>query len=104
MMSWSSNRRTPMNLKITGLSLACGLALAACGDKSPPPASAPDAPASTQAPATGSAAPAAQTPAPDTTPATTPAPDASTPPAADAGAAPADGKPEAVVSNCSTTI
>jgi predicted small lipoprotein YifL len=28
-----------MNMKITGLSLACALALAACGDKSPPPAS-----------------------------------------------------------------
>ena len=89
-----------MNLKITGLSLACALALAACGDKSPPPASAPDAPASAPAPVTEPAAPAAQTPAP----ATAPAPDASTPPAADAGAAPADGKPEAVVSNCSTTI
>lgn len=89
-----------MNMKITGLSLACALALAACGDKSPPPASTPDAPASAPAPVTEPAAPAAQTPAP----ATTPAPDASTAPAADAGAAPADGKPEAVVSNCSTTI
>ncbi|MGY1409831.1 MULTISPECIES: azurin [unclassified Luteimonas] len=89
-----------MNMKITGLSLACALALAACGDKSAPPSSAPDAPATTPAPVTEPAAPAAEMPAP----VATPAPDASTAPAADAGTAPADGKAEAVVSNCSTTI
>jgi len=89
-----------MNMKTTGLGLACALALAACGDQSAPPSAAPDAPATTPAPVTEPAAPAAEMPAP----AATPAPDASTPPAAGADTAAAGGKPEAVVSNCSTTI
>jgi len=89
-----------MNMKITGLGLACALALAACGDQPAPPSPAPDAPATTPAPVTEPAAPAAEMPAP----AATPAPDASTPPAAGADTAAAGGKPEAVVSNCSTTI
>ena len=103
-----------MNLKITGLSLACALALAACGDSSPPPASTPDAPATTPAPVADPAPPAGQMPAPATTPApdagTAPAADAAAPvadaaaPAAGAAAAPANGKAEAVVSNCATTI
>ena len=73
-------------LKITALAMTCAMALAACGNDSPPPAPAATPPA---------AAPAAPAPA-DAPPATAPAPVAQAP----AG----DGKPAAVVSNCATTI
>lgn len=79
-----------MNVKITLLTAACALALAACGDKSPP--AAPAAPATT-APATttpSATAPAETAPA-ETTPAST------TPTAAPAGGA-------AVVTDCATEI
>ncbi|KIQ97015.1 azurin [Lysobacter sp. A03] len=76
-----------MNVKITVLTAACALALAACGDKSPPPA--PAAPATT-APAT--TAPAETAPA-ETTPA------ASTTASAPVGAGGA-----AVVNDCATEI
>lgn len=79
-----------MNAKITALSMACALALAACGDDSPPPAQ-DTAPVAT-APAT--TAPA--TTAPPAAPADFPVP---TP-----GTSPADEKPAAVVTDCSTTI
>jgi len=93
-----------MHVKTASLAIACALVLAACGDKSPPaepasaPAPAPDAPATTPPPVTEPAAPAAQTPAPAM------APDAGAPAAVDTGTAPADGRMEAVVSNCSTSI
>ena len=73
-------------LKITALAMTCAMALAACGNDSPPPAPAATPPA---------AAPAAPAPA-EAPPATAPAPVAQAP----AG----DGKPAAVVSNCATTI
>ena len=79
-----------MNVKITLLTAACALALAACGDKSPP--AAPAAPATT-APATttpSATAPAETAPA-ETTPAST------TPTAAPVGGA-------AVVTDCATEI
>ena len=76
-----------MNVKITVLTAACALALAACGDKSPPPA--PATPATT-APAT--TAPAETAPA-ETTPA------ASTTASAPVGAGGA-----AVVNDCATEI
>lgn len=75
-----------MNLKITALSMTCALALAACGSDSPPPAQdamPPDAAPATTAPPP---APAAEAPAPI------------------AGTTPADDKPAAVVSDCSTKI
>ncbi|QOW20536.1 azurin [Lysobacter ciconiae] len=79
-----------MNVKITLLTAACALALAACGDKSPP--SAPAAPATT--------APATTTPS-TTTPAET-APAETTPASTTPTAAPAGGA--AVVTDCATEI
>lgn len=79
-----------MTVKITLVTAACALALAACGDESPPPAQDTATPAATPT----DTAPAA-TPAP--TPATT-APAAQTPAAAPAGG----DKPAAVVTDCST--
>lgn len=73
-----------MNLKLTALSMTCALVLAACGNDSAPPA---------QDTTTPAAAPAATAPAPAVE---APAPVAATPAA--------DGKPAAVVSDCSTTI
>ena len=72
-----------MNLKITALSVACALALAACGNESAPADQAEATPAA--APADTAAAPAAE-------------------PTQAAAAAPTDGKPAAVVTDCSTTI
>lgn len=71
-----------MNLKITALSVACALALAACGNESAP---------ADQTEATTAAAPAdtAAAAAADPTP---------------AAATPTDVKPAAVVTDCSTTI
>ncbi|QCO67555.1 azurin [Luteimonas yindakuii] len=87
-----------MNLKLTTLSLTCALALAACGDNTSQQAS------DTSAPATPPAAVEPATPAAGgdigTQDATAPA---ATPAATDT-AAPASGKPDAVVSNCATTI
>ena len=88
-----------MNIRITMIAAACALALAACGDESTPaapetasPAATPTepapAPADAATPTTGTPAPAAGTAAPDT------------PAAAPAG----EGKPAAVVENCSTEI
>lgn len=77
-----------MNIKITLLTAACALALSACGDKSPPPAT----PA-----ATPPAAPA------DTMPAETPPPASETPPAP-ASKAPEKGSKVAVVTDCETEI
>lgn len=95
-----------MNAKITTLGIACALALAACGDRSPPAADQHAPPAAEPAQAPASAAPPAAT-SDATTPAT-PAtgatgPDSAVPPA-DATTATGDAKPAAVVSNCSTTI
>ena len=73
-------------IKITALAMTCAIALAACGNDSPPPAPAATTPAE---------APAAPAPT-DAPPAIVPAPVAQTP----AG----DGKPAAVVSDCATTI
>lgn len=75
-----------MNVKITVLTAACALALAACGDKSPPPT--PAAPATT--------APATTAPAETAPPAETPPAPASTAPAPAGGAA--------VVTDCATEI
>ena len=72
--------------KITALAMTCAIALAACGNDSPPSAPAATAPA---------ASPAAPSPA-DAPPADAPTPAAQAP----AG----DGKPAAVVSGCATTI
>ena len=81
-----------MNIKPTVMTLACALALAACGNDAPPPevgdtpAAAPAEPVATATPppAADATAPAAQAPA---------------------AAAPAgDGKPAATVSNCRTEI
>lgn len=73
-----------MKLKLTLLATSCALLLSACGDR------AVDAPAPT---------PAAE-PAPATAAPTEPAPPAPTEPVA----APADGKPAAVVADCATEI
>lgn len=80
-----------MHTRIIFLAAACGLTLAACGDK---------------APDTATEAPAATTePAPAATATAEPAPAATTAPAA-AAAAPAPGsdKPAAVVADCATVI
>ncbi|TYT27449.1 azurin [Luteimonas viscosa] len=77
-------------MKTTTLGIACALALAACGENSPPPAPEPPPPASTPAPT----APAPVEPA-------APAAEA---PAATADTVPGDAKPAAEVSDCSTTI
>lgn len=84
-----------MYIKSASLAAACALALAACGDRSPPPT--PDAPA-TPAPATTPASPDGNAPAPGAATGPDPAPSP-----ADGEATP-DGKPAAVVENCSTTI
>ncbi len=84
-----------MNTKMTILALACGLALAACSDKSPPPTATDVAPSATV-----------------TAPMEAPVPAASSPaemPAATATASPAampaaDGKATAVVTDCATEI
>lgn len=90
-----------MTIRITLIAAACALSLAACGDRTPPPATdtaatpttptepAPAAPAPTEP-----AAPAGTPPAADTTTPATPAP-AATPPT---------DKPAAVVNNCATEI
>lgn len=96
-----------MNVKITSLSIACALALAACGGDNTPPAQDTGTPAATPAtdaqPVDTATAPAAtpMQPAGQSTPPQT-TPDATAAPATDTAAA--DGKPEAVVNNCSTTI
>ena len=73
-----------MNLRLTALSITCALALAACGDTSPPPVQ--DTMPAAAPVVTEPAAPAAEAPAPVAATGTT------------------DGKPAAVVSDCSTTI
>lgn len=75
-----------MNIRIALLSASCALALMACSDKAPAPAeSAAPAPTATEAaPATATAS---ETPAAGSTP-----------------AASSNGKPAAVVANCSTEI
>lgn len=72
-----------MNLKITALSMTCALALAACGNETPPPAQDATPPAAAPAATT---APAPATPAPVAQP------------------SPAGEKPAAVVADCATTI
>lgn len=76
-----------MNIKLTLLTTACALTLAACGDRSPPPAPEPAAPAATPEPA-----PAPTPPPADEAPAAAPAP------------APGADKPAAVVNDCATEI
>src|SRR5207342_1055046 len=87
-----------MNTRPVLLTIACVLALSACG-KSPPPAKeTATAPATTPEPAP------AETPPATTAPTPTPA---ETPPAATEAPTPApatESKPAAVVSNCGTTI
>ncbi|GAB3368039.1 hypothetical protein GCM10027431_12780 [Lysobacter rhizosphaerae] len=89
-----------MNTRTVLLTIACVLALSACGKSPPPAAETATPPATTPEPAP------AETP-PATTAAPTPAP-AETPPAAtEAAATPApaaESKPAAVVANCGTTI
>lgn len=75
-----------MNIKITALTIACVVALAACGKEPQPPAQE----------TTPTAAPAATTPPAEAPAATAPAPAAETPAA--------DAKPAAVVSDCATSI
>lgn len=81
-----------MYAKSATLAIACAFALAACGDKTTP---APDTTA-TPAPATTPASPAGNAPAPGAATGPDPVPAA--------GQASANGKPEATVANCSTTI
>jgi azurin len=91
-----------MNIKITLTAAACALALAACGndtadrqDNAPPAA----------APAAGAPAGGTDTAPAGTAPADTQAPASQAPaPAAQPAAAGANGKPAAVVNDCSTTI
>lgn len=81
-----------MNLKMTVLAVACALALSACGDNSSAPTTTATAPSAAAATSTQAEAPApmAEAPAPVAqTPAATPA---------------VDGKPAAVVTNCSTEV
>ena len=81
-----------MNIRTSMITAACALALVACADESP--ASAPET-------ATPAETPAGSTPADAAAPAAeTPAPVAETPAAASAG----EGKPAAVVNDCSTEI
>lgn len=84
-----------MSIKSASLAAACALALAACGDNAPPPAT--DAPA-TPAPATTPASPTGNMPAPGAATGPDPAPSP-----ADGETTP-DGKPAATVENCGTTI
>ena len=109
-----------MHLKIASLSIACAFALAACGGNDSSPADADRAPAAdTAAPAgrtdADAAGEGAAQPAPADATGGTPTPVGEAPAgAAEAAAAAggagaaasggAGGKPEAVVSNCSTTI
>ncbi|TKS53816.1 azurin [Luteimonas yindakuii] len=87
-----------MDLKLTTLSLTCALALAACGDNTSQQTS------DTSAPATPPAAAEPATPAAGGDIGTQDATAPTATPAATDTAAPASGKPEAVVSNCATTI
>lgn len=113
-----------MHLKIASLSIACALALAACGGNDSAPAGGSDAPATSPAPANQPGTQPGAQPADQGTQPTTPAAgQAGGATGTDAGAAAgtagtagagnaggtaaagaAGGKPEAVVSNCSTTI
>lgn len=89
-----------MNLKMPALVAACTLVLSACGNNSQSQAQNQPAPAAT-APASASSAPMAS----PATAATASATAAASAPAAAASAGPAaNGKPAAVVSNCSTEI
>ncbi|SKA26700.1 azurin [Novilysobacter spongiicola] len=84
------------NTQITALAAACLFGLAACGNDAPPASDPPVAPATTTAPDTAS------TDAPPT--AATPADAGTATPAASAPAPADNGKPAAVVNDCSTTI
>lgn len=77
-----------MNIKMTILAVACGLALSACSDNSSSPAAPPATTATASAPMEASA----------------PAPAASTPAATPEAAASTNGKPTAVVNDCATEI
>ena len=83
-----------MYAKSATLAIACAFALAACGDNTPP---ASDTTA-TPAPATTPASPAGNAPATGAATGPDPAPSPAS------GQASANGKPEATVENCSTTI
>ncbi len=89
-----------MHPKHATLGLACVMALVACGDRTPPPAT--DAPA-TPAPATTPASPDGNAPAPGASTGPDPMP-APQPQDGQPGQPGAGGKPEATVQNCSTTI
>jgi azurin len=110
-----------MQLKIASLSIACALALAACGGDDSAPAENNDTPATAPTPADQPAGQPATQPADQAAqPAAPAAGQAGAPAGTDTGAAAgaagtgdagsaaaaggAGGKPEAVVSNCSTTI
>lgn len=110
-MGGSITPETPMNLKLTTLSLTCALALAACGgdDSAQQARDADTATGTTQtpttAPATGTdAAPGADMAGTDMAAGTPSAAAPGADPAAPGAAAPASDKPEATVANCATTI
>lgn len=89
-----------MNLKMPALVVACTLVLSACGNHSQAPNEpAPAGTAPSPASSAPMAAPATAAPAPTGSSAAAPAPTATA-----SGAAAPNGKPAAVVSNCSTEI
>lgn len=88
-----------MNLKMTVLTVACALALSACGNDSSAPTTTADAPSTAATTSTQAEAPASAS-APASTAATTTATSVATPAATPA----TNAKPTAVVTNCSTKI